>query len=637
MTRIDDAVARGIAYLESTQAVDGSFMTYTSTSRTFRTAHPLPTTFGSALILGALGGVANSEAIRERIAQWLLGQKNADWSFNYWTKGAAERTTRPYPNDLDDTCCALIGLYLHNPALVDAPCLANVVRLLVAAEYEVGGPYKTWLAPKTSPIAWHDVDLVVNANVAYLLELVAEPLPKLQALMGKAILSGNLTSPYYPLPLVVMYFIARAYHGEGVGQLAANILGMQAYGHWKTPAQTALAVSALRYTGHAVPAEAIVFLTDKQQSDGSWPAEPLWLDKSDKNKAAYAGSAALTTALVIEALAKTSKNIEKPVTQKCPSSSVLIVRKAGNCVQSLGQPLRSEMLIVITRMSHCQSIQEIVLLPQLFASALRQTPHLAQSFYEELGLANLFGWIAYTIYDDFLDAEGNAQKLGVANVSMRKSLHSFAAAQPNNSAFQQRVADAFNRIDNANTWEVSCCRFETDGKTVYVSGLPTFRTTSFLGERSVGHVLAPLGVLAAAGLALDDPRVALFEKGFCHYLAARQLNDDLHDWRQDFAKGRITYVVAHLLREIGAKPGRQSYARLQAQLEKQFWQHSLGKLCSKVMRQIQLSRQAYKRSQLFVPNNPFDELLVKLEATMQHTMAEQQKALQFLKAFRKPT
>lgn len=638
--RVEKAITTGVTFLASTQAPDGSFATYISSGKSFQSARELRTTFAPALILGALAPVGNAGHIRNKVATWLLAQKNPDWSFNYWPARAEERTTRPYPNDLDDTCCAIIGLYRHDPTIVDSACLAKLVRLLLATEKIVGGPYKTWLVSKQAGAVWQDVDLAVNCNVAYLLRLIAKPLPNLDALMERTIATKQFASRYYPIPLVVTYFLARAYSGPNGQSLARYITAKQKNGHWQTPGQTALALSALHNLGDAEKtSDAVKYLLSQQQPDGSWPAEAFWLDEVQASGKQYAGSSALTTALVLEVL--TNLNVasprQKPAQESWQKGLQKVVHLAEQRLRQLGSPLRQHSLKALASVGKGGSAREIVLLPHIVADSLTQKVRVRQHFYATLGLANLFGWIAYTIYDDFLDGEGKPRLLPVANVAMRESLACFAQALPQHEQFAAEVHNAFARIDAANAWEVTHCRLASDERTVHVSVLPKYRRVVYLAERSIGHGLTPLAVLAATGLSLDDSRVQLFKKAFTHYLAARQLNDDLHDWQHDFRQGHVSYVVAFLLGELDVTPGRHSFGVLLPQMERHFWQHSLQALCKKVSDQIALSRRALAASGLFKPQNQFLGLLNELDQSMTRTLQEQQKALEFLRAYSKNT
>lgn len=638
MSQPRKAIDRGIVYLRSVQGEDGAFSTQLSEAqRPFTASAELSTTFLPALMLGALSSVEGTEGLRNKLATWLLNQKNNNWSFNYWPAKAQERTSRPYPDDLDDTCCALIGLYLHDPKIIDSACLAKVVRLLVAAEQEVGGPYKTWLVPKTAPAAWQDVDIAVNCNVAYLLRLVAKPLPKLDALMERAITTQQFESPYYPIHHIVLYYLARAYQGDRESQLASIIVKEQKNGNWETPGQTALALSALAHLGRDEFSAAIQYLLSQQRADGSWPAEAMWLDEKQVKKSKYAGSPALTTAFVLEALV-CSKPLVPVVAKDTPDKSsqdfLRIINRANSKLGQLDNPLRQHAQEMLAKLQQGTTGREIVLLPAMFADALTDRPNISSELQFQLSLANIFGWMAYTIYDDFLDEEGSLSLLPVANVAMRESLACFTQALPNDADFQQQVHKTFTRIDTANAWEVEHCRYQTDGQTMYVSSIPDYVNVEYLAERSLGHGLTPLAILLAVGIPSDDLRIFYFKKAFRHYLAARQLHDDLHDWQQDFRKGHVSYVVAHLLKELHIPPGRHICRALLSQLEHQFWHHSLRVLCEQLRRQLALSRQAYHASLLLNEDSPFSQLLYTLENAVTRTLQEQQKAIQFLKAYR---
>ena len=637
MSPLDNALAKGLAYVRSAQKKDGSFTTQLSYSpRPFLVQHEVSTTFLPSLLLGALACVGGSKSIRDPLAIWLLEQKSKNWSFNYWPVDAPQRKTRPYPDDLDDTFCALIGLYLHDPGIIDSTCLAKVVRLLLATEQEVGGPYRTWLVSKDAPAIWQPIDVAVNANIAYFLRLVAEPLPKLHHVMEQASATQNIQSPYYPAPEIIAYYMARA-AGKKSDILADYLKKRQKNGHWETPASTALAVSALNHLGHDT-ASAAQYLLSQQLPDGSWPAEAIWVDEEQTAHKQYAGSPALTTALVLEALSRSKKDSSPQVKRNPPSFNpefLEVIAYAQNCLQRLDDPLHTRAIDMLTKLQQGETGQEIVLLPYLFAESLISKSYLPKELYILLGQANVFGWMAYTIYDDFLDEEGDPALLPVANIAMRQSLAYFVQILPEHSGFQHYVRQTFDRIDAANAWEVTFCRFVTDGQSMLVGSLPDYKHVEYLAERAIGHGLTPVAVLLAAGISLDDARVQLVQKGLKHYIAARQLHDDLHDWQQDFQKGHVSYVVAHILRDLEIPKGRHMCRPLLLKMEHQFWHYSLQALCEKLRRQLRLSRQAYLASELLKSESPFLQLLDCLEQSIAHTLAEQQKAIQFLAAYRK--
>jgi hypothetical protein len=644
-----EAVAHGLNFLDAEQQANGSFISETSGRSTpFTAVRSYHTTFVPSLILAALATVDTAEAltIRRRLANWLVKQKSPEWSFNYWAKGTGERKRLPYPDDLDDTFCALIGLRQHDPSIIDGACLAKVVRLLVATESQVGGPYHTWLVDSNAPDVWHDIDLAVNSNIAYFLSLVAEPLPNLTALMEQAILTGKFTSPYYPSWQPLVYFLARAYQGPHQQRLIQFLLAKRRHGHWGNPLNTALAVSSLVRLGHVDGlAPAIAYLRRHQQSDGSWPVAAFCLDPAQKGKTHYHGSATLTTALVIEALTLYAAAQEPPQLPRRKGVAHTAGRDEDQFYQhimstgrhqlhNLDKTLRQAALTRLEAMQKNRDSREIALLPLWFSRSLRTPPRLDSDILTHLGLANVFGWMAYTIYDDFLDDEGDPALLSVANAALRYSLVNFHTALPTNTAFHTKVQQAFDRIDGANAWEVAHCRFKLAGEQLTIGNLPVYGRAEHLAERSIGHALTPLGVLAASGLALDSPAAKSIEGAFVHYLSARQLNDDAHDWEEDLRRGHSTYVVTAVLKALDITHTTLPLDTLLPRVQQHFWEQALPRLCQVMKRQTVLAGRAAARSQLLTEHNVLTEVVDGIDQVISHTLHEHAKAINFLSAYR---
>ena len=274
---LDTALRRGVAYVARVQRADGGFDSFSSPSVVdfAGAARVMNTTFVPALVLGALAEVDTAGARRacQRTADFVLRQQSPQWSFNYWAKGSPQRQKQPYPDDLDDTFCALAGLARYQPELVTAEMLAAVVKLLLSAETAVGGPYRTWLVAPDSPAVWRDTDVAVNANVAYFLSLIGTPVPQLTAYLERAISVGRLRSPYYPSSYPIAYYLARGYQGQQAEQLIHS-LGKQP-AKAANPLHDALLLSTLLRLGKPAPAAVAKRLLAAQGSDGSWPGSGL--------------------------------------------------------------------------------------------------------------------------------------------------------------------------------------------------------------------------------------------------------------------------------------------------------------------------------------------------------------------------
>ncbi len=629
------AIDRGLDFLRSEQQADGSFTSSSSAQLypfvpevTYRTC------FAPSLILNALGNLPQAAAVREPLAQWLLRQRSPYWSFNYWANDSPERQTLPYPDDLDDTFCALIGLHAHDPQLVGAQALGSIVKLLLATEAEVGGPYRTWLAEKNSAGRWQDVDLAVNSNIAYFLQQAVQPLPNLTHLMELAIAKGLVSSPYYPAMLPLLYYLARAYRGP----LEARLTQLIKQQPLRSPLEWALAISALTQLGCTsdVPAMTSRLLAD-QQTDGSWPAAAFCIDPARQGRTFYHGSKALSTALALEALQVASTQPATAArTKHAAAAATPISKLAKKELAGLDTDLRVSATVMLDQLISGDTITEIIGIPTMCAASLRTKPPLGKKSLDQLAVANLLGWLAYIILDDFLDGEGQPELLPVATVALRRSLAGFTAALPQATGFAAHVARSFDIIDNANAWEAAHCRWPATAEQLTIAKLPDYGDLRRLAERSAGHQLSLAAALIASGIDLTTQPALLAQRGFTQYLIARQLLDDAHDWEADLRAGRISYGVALLVQDLGITPGEYAFTQLLPRLQQHFWHHTLNSLCSEITSQLAAARASYQKSGLVQLHSPLIQLIDNLENVAARTRREQRNAEDFLKAYQKP-
>lgn len=640
----DDAIRKGLGFLAKTQRKDGGFVSYSSASmRPFRRARSWQTVFVPALMLGSLAGLDDREAmpVREKLAAFLLKQKSADWSFNYWAEDAPDRKTQPYPDDLDDTFCALAGLYLHDPDIVDEAVTAGAVKLLLATEASVGGPYKTWLVPADSQPVWLDVDPAVNANIAHFLSLIGSRLPNLDKLMGKAIISNEFSSPYYPSAYAFIYYFARAYEGPHKDRLLDQARRFQRRA--ATCLERALCVSARLRLGEPRDLSGTVGeLLAGQGRDGAWQAATFYADPVKEGRPYYSGAAALTTAFALEALnlyrrADVRRTVSGGNVGEMANKKDVLALARRQC-RDLPEELRRTVLELLGKLAGGGNGPEIIGLPARFnGSLLEGLDPAPEGLLDALGLVNLYGWLAYTVYDDFLDEEGKPELLPAANTAMRKSLAGFSQALPGHQAWRQMVRQVFDAIDGANAWEQAGCRFKCHSGRLVAGRLPDYSNMSKLAERSLGHALPPMAVLAAKGLDLEGASCRHVMTALRHYLIARQLNDDAHDWPDDLRSGHITAVVALILSELKVKPGTYDAAKLAAEARHQFWHHTLANVCRLAKRHISMSRRSFSASRLMKPGNDMTALLDGLEASVDDALAMRGRAETFLKHYkRKP-
>src|SRR5688572_7562400 len=124
-----------LPWLALQQSSDGSFSGQASTAvRPFEPAREHQTVFFTALILACLEAVEGGEPIVGPAVKFLKREQSDIGSWNYWQRDSGIATDYPYPDDLDDTACALLALTIHDPEYVDGKLLARLAKLLIATE-----------------------------------------------------------------------------------------------------------------------------------------------------------------------------------------------------------------------------------------------------------------------------------------------------------------------------------------------------------------------------------------------------------------------------------------------------------------------------------------------------------------------
>jgi len=637
-------IDQGINFLLGQQQKNGSFLGLSSASRTsFRISQEYRTIFPTFLVLSCLQTLEETpkiKIIKQKAAKFLLSQKSEYWSFNYWVRNSKESRKMPYPDDLDDTFCALAALYQYNSGLIGGAEMARIVTLLTAMEKREGGPYRTWLVPKTADKIWQDVDLVANSNIAYFLSLQDISLPNINALIERAIDDGAYYSPYYPSIYPVIYFIARFYRGEKADRTKKFLLAKrQKGGKWVNPINTALATSALLNLG-VPPKEiktSIDYLVSQQIKDG-WKPYPLCLDPEIKGKKYYAGSSAVTTALCLEALGKYESKFKiavqsSKITDKAEEISQKLADKAKRRFSVLNGELKKIALTTLKKTFEKDKDKQIALLPYLFKLSLGKTKKdIPSQMLVQLGLTNLYGWMAYTIYDDFLDDEGEPELLSLANVCLRESTTIYGNLLPEESGFSVFLEKIVDTIDAANTWEVVHCRFNP--KHIPTSNIPDYGDYSRLADRSLGHALGPVAILFSLGYNASSSEVKNLIKFFKHYLIARQLNDDAHDWEDDLKKGRINAIGAQVLTHFSSRKKYNSIRATLPELRKVFWVKVFKGVYEKILYHTSQARRLLQ-SGLIKEASFLERLVFSVEQAAQMGIKEQVESMKFLEAYGK--
>jgi hypothetical protein len=638
---IPKVVQKSLKFIASQQEQDGSFLSLTSQRPgDFARTQAYKTTFITSQVLGCLNHFsANKDADKtgSKAAAFLLSQKSDLWSFNYWQRHSAEASQMPYPDDLDDTFSALSALWSYDHKIISGKVLHNITRLLIVTEAKTGGPYRTWLTPKSAPKQWLDVDLPVNANVAYFLFLQKVSLPGLAKFFDRAIIGNKLNSIYYPNIYPGVYFLSRFYDGIHKQRLISLLISKRKKNFsWGNPLDTALSVLALINLGHDVDninrsAEYLI----KEFKGGSWPPFAFCLDPVKNGKTYYAGSAALTTAFCMLALYQyQTVHSNKVRANKQDKKQVVLYRKISASLnkrlRALGKEFNDARVLALEKI-HKDKL--IVLLPwQFYRALISHGEKIDNKAIAMLGQINAYGWIAYTIYDDFLDGEGDPKMLPLANICLREVSVGYKELLADKFNDYQCVKKVLDEIDQANAWEANHCgiNISKDGNLTIPKTLPDFKGLSQLANKSLGHALGPIAILLLKGFAQDSFQVKNFTQYFSHYIIARQLNDDAHDWLEDLQSGRLTYVNSLVLkhavrRNINLKADQQHLRNI-------FWNCVMPVVARDIFFHTKQARKRLKKM-VFLKNS---EMLIKLlapsEQAAKQALIESKKTREYVTA-----
>ena len=299
-------------------------------------------------------------------------------------------------------------------------------------------------------------------------------------------------------------------------------------------------------------------------------------------------------------------------------------------IRTLKEPLQSECLKVWQSVNQANKNLEITNIATYFAQSLTvPLKDSTSSLYDDLGEANFYAWMAYTIYDDFIDGNGIDVRLNVANAMHRRSLLLYEKHAPNTINTWQY----FDNMDEANAWELAYCRATIDGDTIYLGKLPNYRSLSMLAARSSAHIIGPLIVTASANSSYETLKTA--EQGLRHYLIARQLNDDIHDWKSDILHGHLSPVVTHLLEKITINNSRATISDILPVMQRYFWQKGMVTVSRRIIYHTQKSKQLLLKNG-FMNNNAifFENIINPIELSAKQAIASQHANKKFLNIYK---
>lgn len=612
-------------FIARSQQASGSWPGVASYEATpFGGNHRRPTVFFTALIAGSLSVVPETEMSRQKACQYLLRHASSSLTWNYWERNSSMRLTEPYPDDLDDTACALAACSQSSPHGLSGRQQAQLAQALITAEQQPGGPYATWLIDEAELTTWHDIDVAVNANIAFVLQLQQTRLTSLDHYLETAITQAEVNSSYYYGQEPVIYFLARSCPPNSRITLQQMVTSRLISYTSLSALRLALLIASANRLGIADTSlqSARLRLLSLQQADGSWPAEAFYMEPPKGGRQRYAGSRALTTAFCLEALSFTIP----PQAPAKKSDFNNLVRMP--CAKR--SPLKQSHDDHLRKLVHADHDGQIMRYSQQVGLALKTA--LTEQQIRLLNSGSTYGWLAYTILDNAIDDQ-QVLNLPLAFGAQRHMMTCFLQLGLGDD-FTILLHKTLQAIDEANMWELTKSR-ALPGKPIAIRSLPDYADLSMLADRSLGHLLVPAAVGLIGTRQLGSFSQSALESFYRHYLIARQLNDDAHDWEQDLLHGQLTAVVCLLLRAFAVAQNISKVDPIRDidALRQYFWNNCLATVNGLISGHTQAARQTLRTKLSVEDNSCFDQWLDRLEEATRIALIERDKAVEFTATF----
>ncbi len=531
---------RWLELLRAEQQADGSFLGWTSPER--YAAEPREryrSTFVSAQIVQALAEAQLPEAgsILEGASAFLKTQF-LDGSANYWSRNSEEFSRFRLPDDMDDTACALAALVAAQPALKqDGELLGQFTRALIECETQPGGPFHTWRISPEAEAKWLDVDVAVNANIAFVLSALDVSLDPLWAYLDEAVAQNRFASPYYPDQIAILLFLSRLPRPAWRESLLKAWMSLrQSDGSWGNSLNDSLATISLRKLD--APRETYISVQAKLIESEVEGSHAFCLDPAQQGVTYFAGSPALEAALRIQACAGQAKSEVAPISA-VPENDPMHTRVLKEVRSLLPNPeteLGRRCEAMIQRIEGFDSKRQITLTPKWIARALDRD--ISEDLIARLGRANVLGWAAYTAFDDVLDGDAGPELVSPAALFLRRMSDEFSAIHPQHAEFQAWWRSIIDRIDAANADELAFMR-----NPAQPPAMPDIRG---FAERSLGHAIPAVAIMIEEGYAIHSAETQALFEAFRWYITARQLHDDAHDWETDVKRGQLNSASLRL-------------------------------------------------------------------------------------------
>lgn len=280
---------------------------------------------------------------------------------------------------------------------------------------------------------------------------------------------------------------------------------------------------------------------------------------------------------------------------------------------------------LLRKLASTDSAGEISRLTTYFASSLKISINMSKNALDTFSKANCDAWLAYSIYDQIVDDKSLTELAPVANFFSRSALTQYSD-QTDNSVIANNL---FTLVDTANAFEVverSAITIDTTNNTITLNRpLATASLASNLPHRSIIHITGPL--IIARRVVSSAENLESIQRALEGYCGARQLLDDIHDWKDDLLSGRQTYVTASIIQSSKLPLGTSSLTTTTKLFEQHFYQSVLPEMLDTIDHMLTTTVDTLTSS-ILKDNSIFVRQII---APLQHTSRQARKQHTFEK------
>lgn len=565
-----------------------------------------------------------SSQLSQQLSSQLVSLKTSKGSFNYWHPKSIKVKQEPYPDDLDDTFYAYSAIYNTHAQLITGKDLAHIAQILTLTEKLPGGPYNTWIIPPDQKNSqWIDFDLAVNANVGYFLSLLEIELPGIENFIEEHLLRQDFSSPYYKGSWPVIYFISRWYTGKYKELLLKTILTT------KTTNSLELSLK-IRSLTQLSPHEKqlpklVISLINRQNSNGSWDTADFYYYVTQESNSDYIGCPAITTAFALEAI----QSYQGVLVKRPKTSWLRTAHSRYKRVQTLVSLLPQTTRLPLSRhIDHIirqdqQSKYLLSLSATLFSTSFNHS--INPDLVEESDLLSFLGWSVYSLLDDVIDTETPVETAVIVqtlNRYLEGKIYRIAQIldKPEFLDYAHRV---LNQVDAATYQEKMLMSFPPKTQTIRLKKYTRFPKPS---EKSIAHVLAPIGVMMDLGYQLEGQEIQQLIQFFTHFLNAKQMNDDAHDWEDDLGLGILNSASIDLVKYSNGKINRGNAL----QNYQTFWYQVMPKFERKILQELSHAEKIIQQMTFIDTPDFLKRLLTPLKKATQEASHQRKITTEFL-------